>query len=93
MRRRLALERLWNFCNMLGIASKGALSYPSVCRDAKTWRERDRKTEKETYRERDRERKRERRRDTERGTGRERKGDREREVERVKEREKRETQS
>ena len=64
------MEHLWNFCNVLGYTlhlgepsttCEGG-SYPSVCRGAKTWRERDRKTEKEKQRERDRERKREKER-------------------------------
>lgn len=94
MRRRLALEHLWNFCNVLGIASKGALSYPSVCRGAKTWRERDRKTEKETYRERETEREKEREKERHRERDRKRKKGRQRERSRESERgrEKRDTE-
>ena len=95
--RRLALEHLWNFCNVLGYTlhlgepsttCEGG-SYPSVCRGAKTWRERDRKTEKEKQRERDRERKREkeRHRETERERTRQREGETQRERSRESERE------
>ena len=74
MRRRLALERLWNFRNVLGYtvhpgepsttAREEVIPLYAGCRDLE--RERHRKTEKERHRERDRER------DTERETERER---------------------
>ena len=85
MRRRLALEPLQNFGNVLGYMSplrepsttcEGG-SYPSVCRGAKTWRERDRERRRETERERQKEKKRgethrERQREKERHRARER---------------------
>ena len=70
------MEPLQNFGNVLGYMSplrepsttcEGG-SYPSVCRGAKTWRERDRERRRETERETEREKE---RRDTQRETERE----------------------
>ena len=91
MRRRLALERLWNFCNVLGYTlhlgepsttCEGG-SYPSVCRVPRLGeRERQEDREGETERERERQREKETEREGERERETQRVGETQRETER-----------